>query len=171
MTNNKEIGMLNYAAHKVGRSLGKLFGNSKEVRGSQAGGFTLSSEFDTNTSDGAKTDATKGSSGYLNLDAIKAAFAGFGSGEAPNPEDLNEWMEMGKKIIEHTLEEKQKEKQKEKSKDLNSKKLPTVLPKGSDSCVYCHKVEPKDSLNNHKDNTKNYHGGKTQTKVSHTVNN
>jgi RHS repeat-associated protein len=46
-----------------------------------------------------------------------------------------------------------------------------VLPAGSDSCTYCNKVEPKDSLNNHKaDPTKNYHGAKASTKVPHKVN-
>jgi thioredoxin-related protein len=46
-----------------------------------------------------------------------------------------------------------------------------VLPAGSDSCTYCNKVEPKDSMNNHKaDPTKNYHSGKVPTKVQHKVN-
>ena len=166
VNNYTEIGMMKFILNKSVDGLEKLFGHSKEVRGSQAGGFTLSSEFEKHSSDGAKTDATQGSSGYLNIDAIQAAFGGLTAGEAPNPEDFTQWMELAKKIVEQYVDEKENS----KSKNLKSNDSRLFLSPGSDSCTVCSKVESKDSLNNHKDETENYHGGKAKTKVSHKVN-
>lgn len=54
--------------------------------------------------------------------------------------------------------------------NTNKETKEITLPAGSDSCTVCNKVEPKDSMNNHNNNSaENYHGPKTKTKAPNKI--
>lgn len=82
-----------------------------QERGSQAGGFSFTSEFAQDI-DGPKTDATEGSSGSVSIDGIMAAFNAVKmSPKAPKfiIDDLPEWVTLGKELAEGTLQNKNKQ--------------------------------------------------------------
>lgn len=92
-----EIPAASYGWQKVIETYGK-----EGPRGSQAGGITFTSAF-SSQADGPKTDVTKGSDGSVNIDALSAAFGALSkSGEALKftMEDLPEWINQGKDMME-----------------------------------------------------------------------
>ncbi|MDQ6609910.1 MAG: hypothetical protein M3Y85_08830, partial [Bacteroidota bacterium] len=97
--NRSAISWMTYTMQPVYEFFGEKFNGS---RGSQAGGITFTSEFSTQV-DGPKTDATKGSDGSINIDALTAAFGALSkSGEALKftMEDLPEWTNQAKDLVE-----------------------------------------------------------------------
>jgi len=110
-SNEREISRGDYQLHQLGNFITDLgLIKPTEKRGSQPGGFTFTSEFAQNL-DGPKTDATKGSSGSVNIDGIMAAFNAVKmSPEAPKfvIDDLPEWATMGKDLADQTLQNKDK---------------------------------------------------------------
>lgn len=108
-----EISQGTYQLHRAGVFFSKIAGGTdSDKRGSQPGGLTLTSEFSTN-GDGPKTDATKGSSGSVNIDLIMVAASTFSLPVEPlgtSIQDLPEWTSMVKDAVDayKSIQENQK---------------------------------------------------------------
>jgi RHS repeat-associated protein len=132
--NRTEISAARYGWNNVTEFLGNL--GKEGSRGSQAGGITLTSEFASQV-DGPKTDATKGTSGSVNVDPIMAAFSAYAqSGELLkfDSESLPEWATLVKDFMEakdyrkEVKKEKVMEKEGTEAKGIYSKyKKNTIL--------------------------------------------
>jgi len=105
----------------VGSCLG-ILGDNKEYRGKTKGGYTLTSEFSKN-GDGAKTDATEGSSGSINVDLIQASAEGWAD-FLELPEDV-EFINQMKGVVEKAKEVSERAKEKEEESKTDQPK-PTV---------------------------------------------
>lgn len=121
LTPEQETGFMSYWWGTVSNSVNKIIDNR---RASQPGGITFTSAFSTEA-DAQKTDATKGSSGSVNVDAIMAAFSAF-SEEGETLKSLPDLVNLGKDIVE--LHEESKE---ESKRDETKKEFPNNIKKGA----------------------------------------